>query len=194
MSLTRWAATALLGGLAFATTACTDGYGYSGVSVGYGNGGYYGDPYYGNGYYGGGYGYAGAPSYYGWYGDYYYPGTGVYVYDRYRRPFRWNGAQQRYWQSRRNGWGNRDVRDNWANFGRDVRNERRDYRGDLRDNRQAYRGGGLTRDQFRDANRDARRDYRHDVRNDYRDLRRENRAEGYRTPRPNRAFRPPRRR
>ena len=44
-----------------------------------GYGGYgYGSPYYG------GYGY-GSP-YYGWYDDYYYPGTGYYVYDSYRRP------------------------------------------------------------------------------------------------------------
>ena len=67
-------------------------YGGLGVGVGYGNG--Y-DGYYGNGYYGGGYpyGYAGYNSpygygygspYYGWNNGYYYPGTGYYVYDRYR--------------------------------------------------------------------------------------------------------------
>ena len=74
-------------GLGLGTAACTDGYGYSGVSVGIGPGYYDG---YAPGY----------ASYYGWYGDYYYPGSGVYVYDRYRRPFRWNSNQQRFWQGR----------------------------------------------------------------------------------------------
>lgn len=78
-----------IGAAGVGVSACTDGYGYSGVSVGYGA------PYYGGGYYDG-YG----PGYWGWYGDYYYPGTGIYVYDRYRRPFRWNDDQRRYWQGR----------------------------------------------------------------------------------------------
>lgn len=75
-------------------SACTDGYGYSGVSVGYGAAPYYYDDYYGAGY---------AP-YWGWYGDYYYPGTGYYVYDRYRRPYRWNDGQRNYWEQRRQAW------------------------------------------------------------------------------------------
>ncbi|HWK34766.1 hypothetical protein [Sphingomonas sp.] len=94
---------------------CTDGYGYSGVSVGYGAapyGGYY-DDYYG-GYYGAGYGGYGSP-YWGWYGDYYYPGTGYYVYDRDRRPHRWNDGQRNYWEGRRQAWrGDRgNGRPNW---------------------------------------------------------------------------------
>ena len=51
---------------------------YYGTSYGYGSG--YGSPY---GY--GPYGYG--SSYYGWNGDYYYPGSGYYVYDSYRRPY-----------------------------------------------------------------------------------------------------------
>ena len=47
------------------------------ASAGYGG---YG-PYYGG--YGG---YGGYGRRYGWYDDYYYPGTGIYVYDSYRRP------------------------------------------------------------------------------------------------------------
>jgi predicted dehydrogenase len=171
-----WAIAGLIGGVLMTTAGCTDGYGYSGVSLGYGGGGYYDTPYAGG--YGGGYGYA--PSYYGWYGDYYYPGTGGYVYDRYRRAHRWNDGQRRYWEGRR---GNAQVRDNWQDFRRDVRQDRRDLRGDLRDNRQAYRDGRITRDQFRDGRQDARRDYRGDVRREARELRRENRAEGVRTPR-----------
>nr|WP_277979422.1 hypothetical protein [Sphingomonas phyllosphaerae] len=169
------------------TSACSTGYGYSGVGFGVGSGGYYDDPYGGYGY--GGYGYA--PSYYGWNDGFYYPGTGVYVYDRYRRPFRWNGNQQRYWQQRRGGYGGRDVRDNWQGFRRDVGRERRDHRGDLRANRDAYRDGTITRDQFRQGRRDARQEYRGDVRREYREMRRENRAEGYRAPRPDRSDRGP---
>lgn len=53
---------------ALGLAACTDGYGYSGVSLGYGSAGYYDDPYYAGGY--------GGSSYYGWNNGYYYPGTG----------------------------------------------------------------------------------------------------------------------
>ena len=124
-------------------SACTDGYGYSGVSLGYGggyyDGGYYDDYYgYGSPYYSS----FGSP-YWGWYGDYYYPGTGYYVYDRYRRPYRWNNTQRRYWESRRGAWrGDRNWRDNWGGFGGD-RNWNRDgrdwNRGD-RDGRDWNRG------------------------------------------------------
>ena len=130
-------------GLVLASSGCVDDYGYGGLEVGYGAGGYGGDPYYdgygydgygygnggyGNGGYGtGGFGYGGyGPSYFGWYNNFYYPGTGSYVYDRYRRPFRWNGAQQRYWSGqqryRGQGW---DGRGNWNGFDRrgDGRND-----------------------------------------------------------------------
>jgi hypothetical protein len=109
----RAAAVALVAGIGLA--GCTTPYGYNGVSVGVGSGGYYGDygyggyPGYGYGYPQYGYGYnAGYPAYgygyapyYGWYDDFYYPGSGYYVYDRYRRPHRWTDAQRRYWESRR---------------------------------------------------------------------------------------------
>ena len=52
----------------------------------------------------------------------------------------------------------------------------------------------ITATPFRDQRREARREYRRDVRQDFRDLRRQNRAEGVRTPRPNRAFQPRRQR
>ena len=86
----RWRSSPSLG-----LSACTTPYGYSGVSVGVGNGGYGGYGYDGYGYGGyGGYGYPGYgdyggygyPSYWGWYDNYYYPGTGYYVYRRDRRP------------------------------------------------------------------------------------------------------------
>ena len=85
------------------------GYGpYSGVSVGIGYGGGYGGygygyPYGGYGY--GGYGYGGyGYDPFGWYGDYYYPGSGIYVYDRYRRRHEWTDDQRRYWEQRRDQW------------------------------------------------------------------------------------------
>jgi len=119
MIFKRVALVGLLVGAGIATSACTDGYGYSGVAVGYGTGGYYGDGYgYADPYYGG-YGYGGYPSYFGWYGDYYYPGTGIYVYDQYRRPYRWNDSQRRYWEGRRNTWrGDRNFRNDWNGFNR----------------------------------------------------------------------------
>ncbi len=104
---------------------CTDGYGYSGVNVGYNSGGFYdgyGDGYYG-GYGAGGYYPAGfGGGYYGWYGDYYYPGSGYYVYGRDRRAYRWNDQQRRYWEGRRGpnrNWGNGQGRPNWQGFDRD---------------------------------------------------------------------------
>jgi hypothetical protein len=110
-------------------------YGGLGVGVGYGDGygydPYYGNGYYGSSYYGGGYpyGYAGYGSpygygygspYYGWYDGYYYPGTGYYVYDRYRNRTRWTDAQRRYWERRRGtattSGGVAPVIENWADF------------------------------------------------------------------------------
>jgi hypothetical protein len=108
----RGALLALLGGLALGTAGCTDRYGYGGVSMGYGG---YADGYgYGGPYDGYGYGYGYAPGYFGWSGDYYYPGSGIYVYDRYRRPHRWNDSQRAYWQGRR---GNAPGGENWHGFG-----------------------------------------------------------------------------
>ncbi|WP_267434994.1 hypothetical protein [Sphingomonas sp. GM_Shp_1] len=125
---TGWAALMAAGLLALG--GCADGYGYSGVSVGSGFGGGYGPGYYG---YGGGYGYA--PSYYGWYNDFYYPGTGIYVYDRYRRPYRWNDGQRAYWEGRRGAWRGGPIRDQWRGWGRDG------WRGD-RWRGQGWRGNG----------------------------------------------------
>jgi hypothetical protein len=68
---------ALVGGAALAAAGCaTDGYG------GYG----YTDLSYG--------------SDYGWYDDYYYPGSGYYVYERSGKRHRWSDSQRRHWQSR----------------------------------------------------------------------------------------------
>ena len=113
MLLGRIGWSGLLAAGLLALGGCADGYGYSGVSVGTGYGGYGGYGYV-PGYYGAGY----APSYYGWYDDFYYPGTGVYVYDRYRRPFRWNEGQRAYWEGRRGAWRGAPIRDQWRGWGR----------------------------------------------------------------------------
>jgi len=123
----KTAALAIVAGVGL--SGCAYGpYGGVGVGVGYGNG--Y-DGYYGNGYYGGGYpyGYAGYDSpygygygspYYGWNNGYYYPGTGYYVYDRYRNRHRWSDAQRRYWEHRRgtasSTGGVAPVIEQWADF------------------------------------------------------------------------------
>jgi hypothetical protein len=105
-----------------ALSACVDdGYG-GGVAVGYNSPGYYSD------FYDGGYG----DPYFGWYGGYYYPGTGYYVYDRDRRPHRWTGGQQRYWQNRGNSWRGQGRGDEWRGFDR----------GPARGGNDGYRGRG----------------------------------------------------
>ncbi len=91
------AASALAG--AALLSGCTDSYGRSGVEVGYNAA--WGDPYW------------------GWYGDYYYPGTGVYVYDRNHRRHSWDDSQRSYWEGRRGTWhGDRTWRNNWRGFHR----------------------------------------------------------------------------
>jgi len=98
-----------------ALTGCVDDYGYGGMDIGYGAPGYYGGYY--DDFYDGGYG----VPYYGWYGGYYYPGSGYYVYDRYRRPHRWNDSQRQYWEHRGTGWRGGGRGDEWRGFNRGPR-------------------------------------------------------------------------
>lgn len=137
----RLAVLAAVSGLALGGCAYGyDGYGgYGGLNVGYGYsnygyGGYGYDPYgYGYGYgYGSPYGYGDyGYSPFGWYDGFYYPGTGIYVYDSYRRRHTWNDSQQRYWRDRVNRWNDRtrttrstttvrtvSPRENWTGFNR----------------------------------------------------------------------------
>jgi hypothetical protein len=101
-------------------------YGGLGVSVGYGSG--Y-DPYYDRYYsgsrygYGSSFGYGSYSPYWGWYDDFYYPGTGYYVYDIYRRPHRWTDRQRAYWLQRQQAYRSTDrtsrqLTSNWGDFGR----------------------------------------------------------------------------
>jgi hypothetical protein len=123
--------------------ACSynDGYGYGGVSVGYGTAGYcdnynydcafrsgYGDYVgYGTGY----------DPWYGWYGDYYYPGIGIYIYDRGGRRHRWNDNHRRHWEGRRENWQGRNWNDRrWQNWsGYRSRGQTSDGRGNWRGRR-----------------------------------------------------------
>ena len=122
-----------LGGCAYNGLGMGLGYGYGDYGYGYGNYGYssygyygspyysrlgYGSPYYGLGSYGSWYG-----SPWGWYDNFYYPGTGIYVYDVYRRPYVWTDSQKRYWTTRRQAvtsTGNKTtaVAPNWSGFSR----------------------------------------------------------------------------
>ena len=132
------------------------GYGSPYVSVGYGSGYGYGSPYYGGYGYGspyyGGYGY-GMPSY-GWYDNYYYPGTGYYVYDTYRQPHVMTTTQRQYWTSRSPALrttttSTTRVRPNWSGF----------------NNRQEARASRDTARQDRQTARELRRQERQDRRN-----------------------------
>jgi hypothetical protein len=114
LSRTGLVAAAALGAATLSGCYAHDPYGgYTSVSVRSGGPGYYGHR-------------QRAP-YWGWRGDYYYPGVGVYVYDRDRHRHRWNDDDRRHWEGRRSGWdgdrrgGRRDWdndRGNWGDFDR----------------------------------------------------------------------------
>jgi len=126
------AATAAIG-----LTGCvTDDYGYGSVGLGYGSG------------------------YYGWYDDFYYPGTGYYIYDRGGRRHRWSDDQRRYWEARR---GTRHGGANWSDYrrgrtqGQQWTPEQREawrnrhpqhdsHSGDRQDGRDRHRGGNWWRE------------------------------------------------
>jgi hypothetical protein len=121
-------------GLAGCSSYYDDGYGYSGLSVGYGN---YHRPYY------------------GWYDGYYYPGTGYYIYDRWGSRYRWGDRYRNYWESRRPSY---RYRDNWSGYRREWRDDRREWRHDRRDDRRDDRR------EWRRERREDRRDWRRERR------------------------------
>lgn len=104
--------------------ACNEGYGYGGVEVGYGAA-YpaYGpencDPWWGDCYDPYAYGAYGDP-WWGWWDDFYYPGFGVYVFDRHGHRHHWNDGQRHHWEARRGAFPNRNWNDprwqNWSGF------------------------------------------------------------------------------
>jgi hypothetical protein len=171
-----------LGGCAYGDLGMGVGYGGS-----YGYGGYgYGSPYYGAGYgigYGSYYGGYGSPYYggyygspFGWYNGYYYPGTGYYVYDRYRHRRTMTDAERQYWRQRvassvadqirdKDGVAStttvrtRSVRPNWSGFssrGQSVSSNRQVVRAE----RQTVRSERQTTRSARQAAREERRSNR----------------------------------
>lgn len=148
-----FAATVLLG----LSGCATDGYGYG--RLGYGSSYYGGSPYW------------------GWYDDYYYPGTGYYIYDRYGSRHRWNDGHRRYWEGRRGRLTDRERRDNWRDYRADRRQDNRQFRAERRENRQDFQSGRINREQFRAERRELRRENRWEMRDDRRALRRENRRD-----------------
>jgi hypothetical protein len=135
----RSASLAIVLGLSTGACASYGPYGYGGIGVGYGSG--YGGYGYNSGYGYSPYGYSnygyGQPAYYGWNDGYYYPGTGYYVYDQYRRPYRWTSTQQRYWTDRQRAYSNRTrsraTTSNWSDFARATANIARENRRTRRD-------------------------------------------------------------
>jgi hypothetical protein len=135
--------------------------------------GWYGGADFGPGVYGPvGYGPVGFGA--GWFNDWYYPGTGVFVYDRWGGRRGWTPYEQAYWRERRI-----DRRE----FRADRRQDRQAWRAERRADRQAYRSGQIDRQTFRADRRQDRRearverwrdraDYRQDRRQDRRDFRR----------------------
>ena len=120
MSASRLRLFVLLAASAAGLAACADDYGYGyGMSAGYGPRGGYCDPnYYDCGAYGyDAYDYGYGDPWYGWYGDYFYPGVGFFVFDRFGHRFRMDRDQHRFWQGRR---GNRSWTDqrfqHWNGF------------------------------------------------------------------------------
>jgi hypothetical protein len=134
MYVPRFRSAAFLLAATIGLGACTynDGYGYSRVSVGYSSGGYC-DPYYQD-CYRSRYGRRAYDPWYGWYGDYYYPGIGFYIYDRWGGRRQWDDNHRRYWESRRSGYRDRDWNDrrweNWDGYrgDRDRDRDRRRWR------------------------------------------------------------------
>jgi hypothetical protein len=186
MSVFRKFALVAIGAVGLSGCATFDPYG---TSVGVGVGSRYYDPYYGGGYaYGGQHPYGGYGSYGsygsygaqsgGWYNNYYYPGTGVYVYDRQRRRYRISDAQRRYYEQQRvYRQVSPAVRENVRQYRVERRDDRRVYRVERRDDREALRRGEVTREQYRTDRRQDRREARQDGREDQRQLRRENRRD-----------------
>lgn len=173
-------------GAALSLSAC--GYYGTGVSVGYNAGYGYDDGYYGD-YYDDGYGYGygssrydvfgdpyfsgryGYTPYYGWYNNFFYPGTGYYVYDRRGSRYGFNDDQRRFWERNRYVIRDREDLRDVRRFSRDQRRDRREFERERRDDRRAVRNGTITREQFRADRRADRQEFRNERRQDRRALR-----------------------
>jgi hypothetical protein len=124
----------LIAGVAAAVAGCSDGY----YNNGYYGGGianpYYAGPVgYGAEYYGG----IGYPAY-GVYNDFYYPGSGIYVFDRDGRRREWNEDERRHWEYRGNNFHGSHLMEN----GHYVAQRDRAYHADRAAGYQSFRQGG----------------------------------------------------
>lgn len=142
------------------------------LGPGYYGGVDYGPAYYGQGAWAPGPVFAGA----GWYNDWYYPGSGGWVFDRWGNRRGWTPYERAYWRERR-----LDRRE----FRADRRADRQAYRAERREDRRAFRRGQIDRPTFRADRRQDRREarverwrdraeYRQDRRQERRDFRRGN--------------------
>jgi hypothetical protein len=142
-----------------------DGYYDDGYGYGYGSSAYsvFADPYFS-----GRYGYT--PTY-GWYNNYFYPGTGAYVYDRRGQRYGYNNDQRRFWERNRFNIRDREDLRDVRRFSRDQRQDRREFVRERRDDRGAVRNGTVTREEFRADRRNDRQEFRTERRQDRRELR-----------------------
>ncbi|NRD89894.1 hypothetical protein C8024_11180 [Sphingopyxis sp. BSNA05] len=92
-----------------------------------------------------GYGFANIGYGGGWYDQYYYPGYGIYIFDRGGRRLAMRDNHRRYWARQRAAYGGHRARD------RRDRDGRADRRGDRRDS--GYDGRDRTRDPDRNSSR-----------------------------------------
>ena len=104
----------------------------------------------------------------GWFGNYYYPGHGVFLFDNVGRRYPMREQHRRYWGERRHNWYREHRGRNWGGGGYQER--QRDYN----DNRPSGARGWRDRPdgRARDGNDDRREGWREDRRDDRRDGRR----------------------
>lgn len=158
----RIRAAVLVASASLGLAACStyDGYGYG----------------YGSGYYRGGYALSDGGPFYGWYDNYYYPGSGYYIYDRRGNRRAMNQQQRSYWLNRaRTPQDRAQIRRNYRDFRADRQGDRAQLRAERQANREALQSGRITREQFRAERRSDRREFRQERRSDTRTLRQNNR-------------------
>ena len=117
----------------------------------------------------------------GWYDDFYYPGYGVSVFDRYGSRYAMRGGLRRYWARQRALYGARSYRGNRGYYG-DRRYDRNERRAERRERRAERRADWTPeqRQEFRERRaerRERRADWTPAERREFRERRQERRAE-----------------
>jgi hypothetical protein len=135
-----------------------------------------GDGYRSAGYYRGGYALSDGGPFYGWYDNFYYPGSGYYLYDRGGRRHAMNHSQRQHWLNRaRSPEDRQQIRQNYRQFRADRQGDRTQFQAERRANREALQTGQVTRDAFRAQRESNRQEFRQERRGDQRALRQGNR-------------------